>query len=213
LSSTFSPAFEALLIVLVLSTDSFVASFAYGSNKIKIPFSSVMTINLICSCILGVSLLVGTILRGYIQEDVTRILCFTILMCLGLIKIFDSTIKRFIRTRNDVSKELKFSMLNLNFILNIYANPQEADRDSSRILSPFEAASLALALSLDGLAVGFGAVMGDANPIQVFVFSLFSDLIAVPLGCYLGNKVARKTQLDLTWLGGTLLIAIAFMKL
>lgn len=204
---------EALIIVTALSADAFVASFAYGTNKIKIPFLSVMTINLICSGILGVSLYAGSLLRPYMDEGVTVIICFIILLVLGLVKIFDSAVKSFIRKHNAISKELKFSVLNLNFILNVYANPEDADRDSSRILSPMEAASLAVALSLDGLAVGFGAALGNANAMEVFIYSLFSDILAVILGCYIGNKIVKKFNLDLTWLSGTLLVIIAFWKL
>ncbi len=47
---------ESLLLVLAVSLDAFVASIAYGTNKIKIPFVSATIINIICSSVLGVSL-------------------------------------------------------------------------------------------------------------------------------------------------------------
>lgn len=47
LPSALTPALEALLLVTALSVDAFVASFAYGANKIRIPLSSVAVINLI----------------------------------------------------------------------------------------------------------------------------------------------------------------------
>ena len=44
---------ESLLLVLAVSLDAFVASIAYGTNKIKIPFVSATIINIICSSVLG----------------------------------------------------------------------------------------------------------------------------------------------------------------
>ena len=101
----------------------------------------------------------------------------------------------------------------MRFILNIYANPEKADSDHSRILSPSEAAYLVVALSLDNLAVGFGAGITDTSPILVVAFSLISDMLGVMLGCWLGNRITRKLKLDLAWLSGALLILLAFLKL
>ena len=80
-------------------------------------------------------------------------------------------------------------------------------------MSPKEAAPLAIALSLDGLAVGFGAALSDVNPIQAILFSLIINVAAVCLGCLVGNKVAEKVPLDLSWVSGLLLMVLAFLKL
>lgn len=58
-----TPALQAFLLVTALSIDAFAASFAYGSKKIKIPASSIIVINLICSAILALALLLEPPLR------------------------------------------------------------------------------------------------------------------------------------------------------
>jgi len=204
---------EALLIVTALSTDAFVSGFAYGANRIKIPFTSVTVINVICSAILAASLFFGSLLGPFLPPYLTAAICFVLLLGLGLSKLFDSAVKAFIQKHTEFRRKIRFSAFNLRFILNIYANPEEADRDHSRILSPSEAAYLAVALSLDGLAVGFGAGITDTNPILVVAFSLISDMLGVMLGCWLGNRITRKLNLNLTWLSGALLILLAFLKL
>lgn len=201
------------MLASALSMDAFVASFAYGSNKIKIPMLSIQIINIVCSSILGISLLVGTLVKQYIPDWLTIMICFTILFVLGIAKLLDSIIKSIIRKYNNFNKEIEFSMFNIKFILSLYANPEDADIDSSRIISPMEAASLAIALSLDGLAVGFGAALGNVNGLAIFLSSLVTNAIAVILGCYLGNKIARKLSFNLSWLSGILLIFLAFLKL
>ena len=50
----FLSSLDAILLVTALSMDAFVASFAYGTSKIKIPFKSAIVINVVCSSILGI---------------------------------------------------------------------------------------------------------------------------------------------------------------
>lgn len=204
---------EALILASALSLDAFVASFAYGSKKIKIPFKSVQVINLICGIITGLSLLIGTILRQYIPDWLTAAVSFVILLILGIVKLLDSITKSIIRKYSNINKEIKFSLFNFKFILNLYANPEDADIDESKTLSPTEASSLAIALSLDGITVGLGAAIGNVNGVAVFICSLVTNMAAVLLGSFIGNKIARKTTFNLSWLSGLILIILAFSKL
>ena len=61
----FFSGFEAVVLALVLSLDAFVVSFAYGADKIKIPTVSVLIINVLCSFILGVSMLNSSFRSGW----------------------------------------------------------------------------------------------------------------------------------------------------
>lgn len=204
---------EAAMFASALSLDAFVASFAYGSKHIKIPFRSVQVINLICSGILGVSLLAGAFVRQFIPDRVTVAVSFTILFALGAVKLLDSVTKSIIRRYDKLDKEIKFSLLNFKFILRLYANPEEADVDRSQTLSPAEAASLAVALSLDGVTLGLGAALASINIWAILISSLVIGMAAILLGGWLGNKVAGKAPFDLTWVSGVILMALAVAKL
>jgi len=201
-----------MVLALAISLDAFVASFAYGSKRIKIPLRSAWVITLICAGVVGLALLAGTLLQQYIPYGLASGISFVILFSLGVVKLLDSITKSIIRRRS-VSKELKFSLLNFNFILLLYADPEQADVDGSKILSPAEAASLALALSLDGLGVGLGAAIGSANGLVVFLGTIAAGITAVVLGGRLGNKAAERVRLNISWLSGVLLIALAFASL
>jgi len=168
---------EAFVLSSSLSLDALTAGFAYGSNKIKIPFFSVIIINIICCAILGISFLAGSIVKNYIPGWITVFICFTVLFMLGMAKILDSFTKAIIRKHKNLNKKIKFSFFNIKFILNLYADPEEADIDSSKVLSPAEASALAVSLSLDGLAVGFGAAMGNVNITAVLIFSLITNAL------------------------------------
>jgi len=204
---------ESILFVTALSTDALIASIAYGSNKIKIPFLSVQVIAFICTAILSISLLLGAVLKSFIPVDFLKFISFTILILLGITKLMDNIIKTIIDKHKTISKEIKFSMFNLNFILNIYANPSDADLDQSKTLSPREALSLALALSLDSLAAGVGVAIGNVNIMAVILSSLLLSMIAVKTGEIIGKKIREKVPFQISWLGGVLLIILAFIRL
>ncbi len=64
-----------------------------------------------------------------------------------------------------------FRALHFQFFLSVYADPCKADADASKSLSVPESVCLALAMSLDGVAAGFGAALGNLNPVAVlFLF-------------------------------------------
>ena len=205
--------FQAWMLVLAVGIDAFVCSFGYGSNKIKIPFKSVMVINIVCTLLIAAGLYFGVFINGFLSEGAAEWIAFAILFTLGLIKLFDSAIKGLIRKHNGIDKRLKFSLFNLKFIFKIYADPEEADVDQSKELSPREAMPLAIALGLDGLSVGIGIGLTLINPLLILGLSLVSDIIAVILGAYLGNKLAQKIKFNLSWLTGVVLITIAILEI
>ncbi|MBO8462546.1 MAG: manganese efflux pump [Firmicutes bacterium] len=203
---------EIFIFTLALSIDSFGASFAYGASNIKIPLTSICTISGICSGILCVSLLAGGSIFQQIPPSASETISFILLFLIGLIKFFDSQIRRFINYGKFNNRELHFHFLSLSFILTIYGNPEKANIDHGQDLSPKEAISLALALSLDSAAVGLSAMSISAYPLPVFFFSFLFGIGAILGGSLLGNTLIRKTQMDFTWFGGLLLICLAIFE-
>ena len=205
--------FQAWMLVLALGVDAFVCSFSYGASKIKIPFKSVLVINVVCMSLLAIGLFLGAIINSFLSDGAAGWIAFIILFGLGISKIFDSTIKQIIRKYNGFEKDFKFSLFNLSFIFKIYADPKEADVDQSKELTPKEAMPLAIAIGLDGLSVGIGIGIAMINPFLILGLSRISDTIAIILGAYLGNKLAQKTNWDLSWLSGIILILIAILEI
>lgn len=204
---------EAFVLAASLSLDAFVASFAYGSDKIKIPFSSVLVISSVCSGFLGISLFLGALVRPWLPSGASSLICFLILFSIGLIKLLDNLAKSFIRKHGALSKNIRFSLLNFKFVLNVYANPEKADADFSKSISFGEAFTLAVALSLDGMAAGFGAALGDVNGAAVFFSSLITGTAAVVFGSWLGNKLADRLRVNVSWMSGAILILLAILKM
>lgn len=204
---------EALAMVFALSADALVTGFAYGAKKIAIPLTSTLLISAVCSAFLAVSLYLGDWVGGLLPRSVTDAVCFVLLAGLGAAKIFDSAIKNFITKHRGFQKDIRFKFFQLGFLLRVFAEPEEADRDGSKTLSAREAVLLAVALSFDSMAAGFGSGLADAEPLPLVGLSLAMNVLCIVLGCRAGRRIARRTRLDLAWLSGLLLLALAVSKL
>lgn len=110
-------------------------------------------------------------------------------------------------------KPISITTKQLTLILQVYATPTKADYDRSHILSPKEALSLAVALSLDSLAAGLGVGLSIIHPVEILLCALIVNLIVIALGSYLGKKLSERLDLDLSWLSGVLLIILAVLKI
>jgi len=201
---------RAFVLIAALSLDAWAASFAYGVGGIRIPPASLLVISGVCSALLGASMLAGELVSPLLPGKAAAALSFWILLLLGVTRLFDSSFKSWIRHRG--CKTLRLRLPGARLILQIYADASLADRDLSRVLSPGEAASLALALSLDGLAAGVGAGMGNIPLIPAVLLSGAVHWAAVSAGFAAGRRCSRRTEKDLSWLGGAMLILLALLR-
>lgn len=204
---------EALVLVFALSFDAFVSGFSYGTNKIRIPFRSILIIGMVCSILLGFSLMFGQFAGNFLPSELTRVFCFSILFLLALTKLFNYGIKAWIRKSHMRVPKVSFHIMDVHFLLQVYCDSTKADADCSKSLSSKEALALAIALSVDGLAAGFGAGMVEMNVIITILLSFITSIFTVFSGCFLGNRIAKKINFDFEWLSGCLLILLALSKL
>ena len=201
---------ESILLVLSICIDSFVCSIAYGCNKIRVPIYSSLFISIICTTILGASLFLGNIFKTFLPIDFCRLFSFIILLILGLYRLFEGVFKSVLRKKYIAEKPIKLKLF--DFILLIYVDETMADIDNSKILSIKESIYLAIALSLDSLAVGIGASLAMKNYILTMILSLVINLLTILVGVFIGRSITRKINLNLSWLSGAILIILAFLK-
>lgn len=204
---------ESLILVIAISIDTFAACFAYGMEQVKIPPSSVCIIGGITSGILLAFLLLGNLFGSILPENLTRILSFLVLTAIALIKLFDESIKAFIRKYHSSSKKWHFSFRELNFILTVYACPEHANSKKDNLLSPMEALSLAAALSFDSAAVGIGAGVSDSAPICTSLLCFLVGSLAAVSGSFLGNKLSARLPHNFSLCSCFLLLLLAFTRL
>ena len=197
---------EAFLLSASVCADTLVAAVSYGARKIRISRRAGLVLCTVSTAVLTLSSAVGTAVRG------GRILAFVLLFAMGAVRLFDGTLKGWIR-RCQGRGQVRFSALQLHFLLEVYADPQLADTDGEGELSAREAVVLSLALSADGAAAGFGAGSGGVSVMLTALFSFLLCAAAVFGGVALGSGASRLRRVDLTAAGGVLMILLGVSKL
>lgn len=203
--------FEAVLLAFTLSLDALTAAFAYGTSKIKIPWKSMLIIDVLCTLTLILTFYLGTVIQPYISQEAIRYIAFALMLLIGLVKLFEELIKWILRKKT--KDELEFKMFGFRFLLRIYQNETTADADKNKILTAAEAVSLAVALSFDSLAVGFSAGIAQISAVTLFISTLLFGYLALLLGVLIGGRIARRSKLNLSWLSGAILIVLAVIRL
>lgn len=204
---------EAFLLALALCTDTFVASLAYGTNKVTVKTGRILLLNGVCTGILLLALGFGSWLNHYVPEQFTLEVCVVSLVLLGVFKLSDYFIKRYINKHVGVRKHIHFSISSLRFIIQIYGNPMEADKDKSNSLSVRETVYLGLAMSLDSLIAGTLAAFLNISVWEVIPAVFFMGIIVMFGGLHLGKKIAMHCNWDLSWLSAVLFIGLGISKL
>lgn len=202
-----------MLLVLALSLDAFVASIAYGTNKIKIPFLSLIIINIVCSFFLASSVFLGSQIKKIVPENAAIILSFSILFLLGIYYLFESIAKSYLEKNLKLKEKVNIKLFDINFVIDIYVDETKADFNHSKSIEPKEAFYLATALSLDSLAVGFGSSLTSVNYLYVIGLSFIMGMFSIFSGLLLGEKIVERTKINLSWLSGLILIILAILKL
>ena len=203
---------ETLILVISISIDSFLASISYGTSKIKIPLLSALIIDLVSCSMLGFSLLIGELFKGYIPLTFAKSISFLLLFSIGIYRLFESILKNYIKKNSKKSSPLTFKIFDLKFVLQVYADETKADFDKSKILSSSEAFYLAIALSLDSLAVGFSSSLISVNYLESILFSLIIGFLSIITGSFIGLKFVENSKIDLSWISGILIILLALIR-
>ncbi|MGI6094753.1 MAG: manganese efflux pump MntP family protein [Lachnospiraceae bacterium] len=166
--------------MIALTMDSFILSFAYGMSKCRPRFAIVLMMNVICSALLGAALFAGRILGAYIPVWVTQRICFFILFGMGSYKI-----------------------------LSLWLGKKERTSDKVPELAYREAALLAFALSLDGLAVGVGVGMQGFSVGFLIAVSFLTGVAGMFIGWELGYRSRLLFSKDMSWICGLCLILLS----
>jgi putative sporulation protein YtaF len=201
------------LLAAALCLDAFAAGFSFGAAKTRLGLKPILVICVVCTALLVAAAALGSAALLVVPAEAARAVSFALLLVIGLIKSFESAFKSYFKSRENVRSKLTVRLFDVRFVLSIYAEPEKADFDASKSISPREAVFLAAALSLDGLSAGFGWGLGGADYILLAVFSLVSNFLALALGYLAGRAVSRASGVDLSRLGGLLLILTAFLRL
>lgn len=191
-----------LLLCLIVCSDMLLTAAAFGISGIRISLRAALILSGIGAGTLTAAMLSAQAVSLFVPLVWCRYAGSLILAALGVFSICRSLLPR---RKKPSGREPRF--------LEICLDASAADADHSQSLSWKEAALLALALSLDSIAAGFGAGLQSLHPMRCGLLSLGIGFFCVFLGQSLGKNLRRRTEIDPDWCSGVLLILLALMQL
>lgn len=202
---------NSFLLVIALSIDSFLASLAYGAQRINIPLKSALLISFVGVVFLSLSLYTASFIQRFLPGSIGSKISFTIFLMIGISALFQGTIKSFLKKCK--RKKVQFSCKGVSFVLDVYVDETKADMDHSKLLSLKEALYLSIALSVDSLVSGFALGISIHKPFPVLIISFGIGLLAVLSGSFIGRKVTSLAKWNLSWISGILFLILAVSRI
>lgn len=208
-----NPVFQAVMLTFALSLDTFTAGIALGAQKICLPMRSLMALSLTCSLSLWAAMLLGGAAGEWITPRLASLIGCGVLVVMGSVRLCDGLLKKFLRRCCEKNGGMVLRFKNLKIFLQVCVDCTQADFNRSQSLSVAEAVSLAAALSVDGLAAGFGAGILEQNHWLILCIALVMNLTAAQIGWKLGRHFSERFESNISWVAGVVLIALGFVKL
>ncbi|MEH2336361.1 sporulation membrane protein YtaF [Nostoc sp.] len=185
--------------------DNFAVGIAYGAKKIKIGILSNLNIAIFSANGAFLSMSIGEKLGRLLSAELANLLGFIALLSVGLWGLWDT----FRFHKKEILNQKKPSGNQLDYTIFI-EKPETADLDNSHFIDVRESLTLALALTINNVAGGFGAGLSGLNiPVTTFLTLLFS-LLAIEFGYFMGKKFT--SRISAKWSGiisASLIICLA----
>ncbi|MGB9803343.1 hypothetical protein, partial [Desulfofundulus sp.] len=168
---------SAFLLALSSNLDNIGIGTSYGIRRIGLPFRSNLIVALVSTTGTIVSMCMGSLVAKYIQAYLANIIGSSIIVGVGAWIILQSWINPSDNTAEPVCQEtsgsaapqsgaekiLEFHIKSLGIFVRILREPWRADVDFSKEIDGKEAFLLALALTINNLASGFGGGIVGIN--------------------------------------------------
>lgn len=177
---------SSIILAFSASIDSLIIGLAYGIKRIKIGFISNIIIAIVVTLGTFISMYIGLILSKFIPKEFCSLIGSSMLICMGLWMLYDEYKKKV--SLNNISGELMDS-LNYDEIL---INDRTADLDHSGTIDIKEALTLALALSINNLALGISGSIAGLSIFLTTVFTFLFSILTLLLGLKIGNSYLSK---------------------
>lgn len=168
---------NVLLLIAALTTDSFVVSFSYGAQNVKMSMRMILVMNLVMSSLLAGGGWTGRIMEGFFPRNIALMAGALVLLAMGGYRMIKCLLNR---------------------------NAQE--NREIRELDYFQGILLAVILSLDGLAAGIGTGLVQAEESLLIPGVFLGGILMMEAGWRAGNHFQHVFQRDISWISGICLL-------
>ena len=200
-----------VILALAVSLDSFFAGITYGAGTIRIPFASLTVVGLVTAVCSAVPMLASRFIGGAVDPVLAVWAGSALLFLLGVWNIFQEYMLKKLTLTDTGGDRLTFRLGRI--IVSIMSDPEYADFDRSKTISPHEALYLGIALGLDNMAAIFGASLIGILPLYTPLVMALIQMALVRLGILLAASFAPGPERRLSYLPGAILVFIAVFRL
>lgn len=198
-----------IFLVIAVSLDGFGVGVTYGIRKIKVPFTALFIIMLCSGLVVLLSMTMGSMLSTFISPHLAKIFGGCILISLGIFSLYN-----IIRANDNPDDLNRHENNRSNVLKTVLTNPDQADLDSSGVISTHEALLLGLALALDAFGAGLGAsIIGYSPLLTTLLISCMSGFFLFS-GIKVGLFLSKSKQLQqMTFIPPLLLIMLGIYNI
>lgn len=203
-----------MLLALSLNLDSFGIGISYGMKKIKVPFSSLLMINLISILFFTAAYGTGFLLLNFIQITHAKILSAAIIVFLGIIFYIQAYLD-YRYPPEDINQTITTIPIRVfGIVINIIRDPSSGDRDHSGVIDIKEAVYIGTALAIDAFAVGLAVCIANLHILSFIATAFISNLTFFWCGNYIGIKLGHiSKQHTLKYFSAFILIVLGLLRL
>ena len=170
---------NGILLIIALTTDSFVVSFSYGAQNVKMSMKMILVMNLVMSLLLAGGICTGRVMEGFFPRNIASAAGALVLLGMGGYRIW-----KFLQGRRSGEEQ----------------EVQELDY--------FQGILLALILSLDGLAAGIGTGLVQAEEGLLIPGVFLGGILMMEAGWRAGNHFRHVFRKDISWISGICLLIL-----
>lgn len=213
---------RVVLLALAVSVDSFAVGAAYGFRRVRMPAGMIALVAGISALAKAAAMLFGGVLVMWFNPQMAKTLGAVILVALALWQ-FLSQAAQSKAAGEDTSEDddvlddsdnplLTLRVKPLGIIISVLRDPQVADIDDSKSISPSEAVLLGLALGMDAMGAGVSAGLLGMPIIATICAVGLGTMLTLPAGVWLGSIAGDKLP---RWpsriLPGAILLVLALL--
>ncbi len=195
--------FSIALISISSNADSFAIAIAYGIRKVRIAILPNLLIASVSSFGTFLSMSLGQTIGGYLPRSISTMLGSGVLISIGILGISAAILQE--RQRRKIEKYRQENPGELRSIDStqssndaLQENGQYTDlpaitlRNSSRYMTIKESIPLAFSLTINNIGGGIGAGIASLNVPFTTALTFIFAILAVLVGCALGQNFAKK---------------------
>lgn len=195
------------MLILAVTIDIFIVALSCGSDCIKIPIKSAISIGLVGAIIMLISLYFSDMVCKYIPSKICSGICCAVLCAMGGMNIIRWILEK--HKNYKVTKQKLIEDTLDSSILDVYVCGSCADCDNSKEISIKEAILVSFLMSVDTLVCG---IVGGSNLNIWFVSvgTLVFQSVSVVIGSWIGRKCSKVP--NISFIGGLILIFLGITK-